>query len=85
MVQMMSAVFPGYSEYNALFTLYNATDGDNWYNNYGWVDADPFTPEDVTVWTPPVTTDGNGNITGISLAHNNLTGQIPTQISTFRV
>lgn len=49
MVQMMSSVPPSLSEFSALLALYSATGGNNWINNYGWAEAFPYYPEDVTV------------------------------------
>ena len=67
----------------ALIALYNATNGDNWYDNSGWK-------------TPPLHTDGfsmpgtedswygiellNDHVDGFGMAFNNLSGNIPLEL-----
>lgn len=62
------------SEYNALVALYNATDGDNWWDNNGWL-------QDTSVcdWYG-VTCEFMGDsdhVTRLDLWNNNLIGSIP--------
>ena len=53
-----------------LVALYERTDGKNWSNNAGWHDTNsPCDWEGITC--------NNGNITGLNLANNNLTGALP--------
>ena len=59
---------------SALAALYNATDGDNWTNNTNWLSDEP-----LGGWHG-VTTDADGQITGLSLGRNNLTGVLPIQL-----
>ncbi len=57
----------------ALVALYNATDGENWYNNENWLSDEPL--EDwhgVTV--------SNGRVTDLALYANQLTGPIPPEL-----
>lgn len=61
-------------EREALIAFYNATDGDNWKNNTNWCSSKP-----VSEWYG-VLTDGNGHVTTLSLANNNLSGSIPAEI-----
>ncbi|GMQ81181.1 MAG: hypothetical protein BMS9Abin05_0612 [Rhodothermia bacterium] len=58
------------SDRQALIALYNATNGDNWTNNYRWLDGD------VKDWYG-VQVDSRGNVVGIDLSGNNLSGTIP--------
>ena len=57
-----------------LVKLYNATNGDNWRNNDGWLSDLP-----LDQWHG-VTTDGRGNVTELWLDENNLSGTIPAEI-----
>lgn len=59
---------PGYA---ALMALYNATDGDNWTSNANWG-----TDADFSQWYG-VEADADGNVIGLNLNGNNLSGQIP--------
>ena len=60
-------------ECEALVALYHSTDGDNWNNNAGWLlSADPCTWFGVGC--------SGGQVTGISLSFNNLTGPIPAEL-----
>ncbi len=56
----------------ALVALYNATDGDNWANNTGWLTAP------VSEWHG-VTVDSN-RVTKLVLSSNSLTGSLPPEI-----
>ena len=62
------------SDREALVALYNATDGPNWTNNENWLSAEP-----VGTWYG-ITTDGGGRVTALSLAYNQLSGTLPTQL-----
>ena len=62
---------PGTTDRAALVALYNATDGGNWANNFGWLSDAP-----LEEWYG-VTTDSDGRVTSIDLRENSLTGQIP--------
>lgn len=72
-------------DYNALVDFYNSTNGDNWSNNYNWLnDTQP-----ISNWTG--ITEENGRVTAISLQQNNLSGFIPetfsnlTELKTFNI
>lgn len=59
------------TECEALVSLYNSTDGDNWVDNSGWgVDANPCNWVGVTC--------SSGSVVRIRLTYNNLSGSIPT-------
>ncbi|MBP5093068.1 MAG: alpha-galactosidase [Abditibacteriota bacterium] len=57
------------AEYNALRDLYEATDGDNWTKNTGWLKTR------VDHWYGVTVTDGH--VTALSLPVNNLRGPVP--------
>ena len=58
----------------ALIALYEATDGDNWTDNSGWMSAAP-----MAGWYG-VSVDDNGRVTQLKLRENNLEGQIPSAL-----
>ena len=58
----------------ALVALYNATDGENWYNNDNWRSDAP-----IGDWHG-VTTDANGRVTKLNLDSNHLTGNLPAEL-----
>ena len=58
----------------ALVALYNATDGANWYVKENWLSDAP-----LGEWHG-VTIDDNGRVVGLDLVHNNLTGELPTEL-----
>ena len=58
----------------ALMALYNATDGANWTNNTNWL-----TNEAISEWHG-VVTDGEGRVERLLLGHNELSGEIPTEL-----
>ncbi len=63
-------------ECGALVLLYEATDGDNWNNNGGWLDlGNGKTPCD---WNGVICADGH--VTALQLAGNRLVGQLPRSI-----
>ena len=57
-----------------LIKLYNSTDGDNWYNNEGWLSDRP-----IGAWKG-LETDAQGKVTHLDLRLNNLNGKIPIQM-----
>jgi Leucine-rich repeat (LRR) protein len=57
----------------ALVALYNSTNGDNWRNNDGWLEAPVADWRDVTV--------SGDRVMRVSLRFNQLTGEIPPKIS----
>ena len=57
----------------ALEALYNATSGDNWSNNTGWLSTEP-----VGDWHG--VTVGNGRVTELRLSYNRLRGAIPAEL-----
>lgn len=59
---------------NALFTLYNSTNGDGWTDNAGWLGH----PGTECTWAGITCT--NGVVTGIDLSDNLLTGMIPAAL-----
>jgi hypothetical protein len=81
----------------ALVALYNSTDGDNWYNNTGWLSAPVADWQGVTVsrdrvvdldlyanqltGTIPTELSQLSNLQSLNLYHNQLTGTIPTELS----
>jgi Leucine-rich repeat (LRR) protein len=58
----------------ALVDLYNATGGDNWSNNSGWLDGDPSDN-----WYG-VEVNANGRVVRLDLSGNNLSGTLPESI-----
>ena len=66
---------PDEREIAALTAIYNATDGDNWYDRTNW-----FSDEPVQFWSG-ISVDSEGHITELRLWGNNLSGQIPTELS----
>ena len=72
---------PGTSPDNSLATdrqalnaLYNATGGDNWTNNTGWLTDAP-----LGQWYG-VRTDAGGRVIGLGLTDNNLAGELPPEL-----
>ena len=63
---------------DALVALYNATDGDNWYDNTNWLSDAP-----LGQWYG-VTTDSDGRVTRVSLHVNNLSGTLPEDLGILR-
>lgn len=61
------------SERDVLVALYNATDGANWTNNTNWL-----TNNDISTWHG--VSVSNGLVTGLVLAGNQLTGEIPKEL-----
>ena len=59
---------------SVLTALYDATGGDDWYDNTNWL-----TDADLGEWYG-VTTDGDGYITGQKLYENDLSGAIPAEL-----
>ena len=62
-----------------LVELYNATGGDNWTNNEGWLSDLP-----LGAWHG-VTTDPQGNVVALWLRENNLSGTIPPEIGNLKL
>ena len=62
------------SDRAALVALYNATGGRNWRTNGNWLSNAP-----MGEWHG-VTTDSDGRVTELSLAINQLTGEIPAEL-----
>lgn len=60
----------------ALIAIYKALDGDNWTNNENWCSDKPFDD-----WYGIDSTSPIGAVTDIHLNSNNLTGEIPAEIS----
>ena len=59
----------------ALVALYNATDGPNWGSNINWLSDMP-----LGEWHG-VTTNSSGRVTGLDLGINQLSGEIPAELS----
>ena len=59
---------------SALEAFYHATDGPNWTDNTNWLSDIP-----VGEWHG-VTTDASGNVTGLVLNSNQLSGQLPSEL-----
>jgi hypothetical protein len=66
-----------------LMRLFNATDGDNWYNNQNWKSypTDNFSQPGTECEWHGVTCDESENIIALSLESNALKGSIPGEIS----
>ena len=60
---------------DALVALYNATDGDNWWGKDNWLTDHP-----ADTWLG-VTADGDGCVTQLVLEWNQLTGEIPPELT----
>ena len=66
---------PDEREIAALTAIYNATGGDDWFDRTNW-----FSDEPVQFWSG-ISVNGEGHITELRLWGNNLSGQIPTELS----
>jgi Leucine-rich repeat (LRR) protein len=68
------------SERDALIALYDSTDGANWTNNTNWNTVEP-----VSSWFGITVENisGQDHVTEIDLDHNNLLGNIPSEIGNF--
>jgi hypothetical protein len=69
----------------SLIALYNSTDGDNWYENWGWktppLAGDCFAlPGTENTWRGITCDPGNTTVQSISLGSNNLNGFLPTEL-----
>ena len=60
----------------ALLALYQATGGENWHRNTNWGDA----TKPLGEWYG-VTTDGQGQVIGLDLRNNQLTGALPADLA----
>src|SRR5690606_5849607 len=75
----MMSTGPTQAEYDALISLYNATNGPTWYSKMNWPNnPDPY-PTSVEYWEG-ITTNDNGNVIAINLLSNGLDGYIPDEI-----
>ena len=63
---------PASTQRAELTALYNATDGDNWANNANWLSDKP-----IGEWHG-VKVDDRGQVVGLRLINNQLTGEIPS-------
>ena len=66
---------PDEREMAALTAIYNATGGDDWFDRTNW-----FSDEPVQFWSG-ISVNGEGHISELRLWGNNLSGEIPTQLS----
>ncbi|HKE49483.1 MAG TPA: hypothetical protein VKB52_15565 [Rhodanobacteraceae bacterium] len=69
-----------HGEYVALRAIYDATNGDAWFDRAGWdadVEADVCDDGAGNAWTGVVCDPGTGHVVEILLAGNNLTGSLP--------
>ena len=57
----------------ALTALYNATDGDNWFNNTNWLTDAP-----LSEWHG-VSTNDEGQVVSLNLGNNSLSGALPPE------
>ncbi len=64
-------------DYEVLVAIYNATGGERWKNNTGWL-TDP----NLHRWFG-VTLDSNGRVVALDLEENNLRGRLPIEIGDF--
>ena len=60
---------------DALIALYDQTDGPNWTNSTNWQSLEP-----LDRWYG-ITVDVEGQVTGLVLENNNMTGAVPSQLS----
>ena len=67
-------------DFDLLIELYNSTNGANWDNNSGWVDGVAGTNCDYCQWYG-VSCNGNGEVIGIDLDHNSMSGTVPLSLS----
>ena len=58
-----------------LETLYNSTGGPGWVSKRNWLSGEPIGDR------YGVDTDSAGRVTGLNLAHNNLTGELPAALA----
>ena len=72
---IVAAPPPPISDREALKALYDATDGANWTNSANWLSDAP-----LSEWHG-ITTDDNGSVSRINIEGNNLTGTIPSELS----
>jgi len=66
-------------DYDELMALFNATEGENWNINTGWIDGYNCTNCDVCAWEG-ITCNGANRVTRIELPMNNLEGYLPQQL-----
>ncbi len=69
-------------EWEALNKLFDATQGDDWINHRGWTFDRRPRADDVDQWHG--VTIENGRVHALSLAQNNLNGQIPQELNAFQ-
>ena len=62
-------------DWKVLVALYNATGGDNWTNNEGWLTETP-----LRTWYG-VSILRDGSVDGLNLENNNLIGEIPAELA----
>ena len=72
------AGIPSCAERQALEALYSATDGENWTDNANWLSEEP-----LNRWYG-VVADRSGRVTQLLLQLNDLSGQIPAELSDLR-
>jgi len=69
------------SEISLLKVFYQQTGGPYWYHNDGWSGSNRgYATEPCTDWYGVKCSDDNMHVTSLSLANNNLTGQIPSAL-----
>ncbi|MFD1614809.1 T9SS type A sorting domain-containing protein [Gelatiniphilus marinus] len=67
--------YENHPDYDALVALYNALNGNSWYNDSNWLD----TTKPLSTWYG--ITETNGRVTSVNLRQNNIDGTIPDLIS----
>lgn len=67
-------VAPKFTDREILEMFYEATGGDDWYENTNWLSSQP-----LSRWAG-IETGEEGRVTGISLPRNNLAGSIPPEL-----
>jgi hypothetical protein len=72
------ASLPCHPDFNALVAFYNATGGPTWTTKNGWISN--ATNCNVCTWHG-VVCDASGRVTALNLGFNNLTGTIPSSIT----
>ena len=70
---------PCHAAYDALIQFYNDANGGTWTDNSGWIDGELGTDCDVCSWFG-ITCDNLGNVIGIDLTGNNLSGTVAQEL-----
>jgi hypothetical protein len=77
------ASIPCHPQINDLVNFYNATGGTSWTNRNGWQQGASGLDCDVCSWFG-ITCNANNQVSRIQLSNNNLTGNLPSVITSFQ-